>query len=195
MHILKKGKFVKLDEKYRRNELTKQILLGLAEGAFIVGAAAVAPNVLQVLKLFEPKGKDKIRRVLKGLRRRRMIEFVEKGDHQFIEITEDGYKQIKQYNFDDLSLKRRKRWDGKWHLAIFDVPERHGLARRALQEKFSQLGLYQYQKSIYAFPFDFREELEYISRFFEIERFVKYLIVEEIDDEIKLIDHFKLPSL
>jgi hypothetical protein len=46
---------------------------------------------------------------------------------------------------DDIEIKNPKKWDGKWHLAMYDFPIRFKKARNAFRFKLKQLGFFQFQ--------------------------------------------------
>lgn len=193
--ILKKEKgggykFI-LEPKYDRGELAKEILRGLAVGGIIIMSLA-APNLAQILKLFEPADRIKVRKVLKSLRGKKMVEIYEKGGETLLEVTEYGQRRILSYDVEDMVLNTKKRWDGIWRLVIFDIPERFKPARMALQEKLLHLGFYPYQRSVYVNPHRCRDEIEFLRRFFSVEKYVKYAEVTKLDDELKLINYFEL---
>lgn len=193
--LLKKGKkgeykFM-LKPKYDRGELTREILRNLAAGVFIMGSI-MAPNVAQLAALFEPADRRKIRKVLKSLKDKRLIKLVSRGDDDYIEITEFGHKKLLKYNIDDMVLNTNKRWDGIWRIVMFDIPRRYHKAGIALQAKLSELGFYRYQKSVYIIPHRCQDEVDFITHFFGVEHCVKYLELEKLEDELKLINIFEL---
>lgn len=47
-------------------------------------------------------------------------------------------------------MTENKKWDGKWRLVIWDIPEKRRLARDLLRYKLKQLGFTQWQKSVWA---------------------------------------------
>ncbi|MFC1756901.1 hypothetical protein ACFLZC_01975, partial [Patescibacteria group bacterium] len=91
---------------------------------------------------------------------------------------------------DEMILLKPKKWDGKWRLVIFDIPETKRCARDALRQKLEQLEFYQCQKSTWIHPFPCIEEIEFLKNFFNIKPFVKLFLVEEMTDG-KVLYHFK----
>src|SRR3989344_2046208 len=181
--LFKKGKnsgykFI-LEPRYDKGELTKEILRGLAVGGILIAALA-APNLAQLLELFEPADRIKVRKVLKSLRAKKFIDFYDKGGKTFLEITKAGEKRMLSYDVDDMVLNTKKRWDGTWRLVIFDIPEKFKQARFALQCKLLDLEFYPYQRSVYVTPYRCRDEIEFLRQFFSVWDYVKYAEAEEI---------------
>ncbi len=180
-----------LEPKYDKGELTREILRGLGVGGVLLMSLA-APNLAQLLKFFEPADRIKVRKVLDNLKKRRLIEVYEKDDKDYFEVTEAGRRRILEFDVEDMVLNTKRRWDGVWRGVVFDIPEMFKPARMALQQKLRELEFYPYQKSVYLTPYYCRDEIEFLSRFFAVERHVKYLEINHIDDELKLINHFEL---
>lgn len=174
---------------YSKGELAKDILKGLALGGFIVACFA-CPNFAQVAKMFKANDWDERRRLkqsLRGLEKKKLIKFDEKNDKMIIEITEDGKKKVLKYKYEEMEIKKPKKWDKLWRMVIFDIPEVHKKARNALNLKLQELGFYPLQKSVFLHPFDCRNEIDFIGEYFNVREHINYFVVNEIERE----DYFK----
>ncbi len=111
-----------------------------------------------------------------------------------MDITENGKKLIKNFNYDDLVLPRPKKWDKKWHFIIFDIPKKKKKERRALSQKLKDSGFYPLQESVFIYPYDCRDEIDFICEFLSINRYINYCLVESLDKrEGELRKIFNLP--
>jgi len=119
---------------------------------------------------------------------------MEKVGHQiYISLTEKGRKLASWLQIDDLKIKRPKKWDGKWRLAIFDISQLKKIYREAFRGKLKELGFYPLQKSVWIYPFDCRDEIELLKDFFGLnEKEVRLLICENIGKDDWLKKHFKI---
>lgn len=190
-------KYEKLEmkEKYSKGELSKEILRSLAIGGF-VAACFVAPNFAQVAKLFGAKNsKDRwrLRRTLFNLTNERLVEisYNKKGE-EIIKITGDGEKRILKYNLDDMKIPVLKKWDRWWRLIIFDIPESCKQARDALTSKLQKLGFYPLQKSVFIFPYECRDEIDFICEHFKVREYVNYFLVKKPENDKYLKQWFDL---
>ena len=95
-------------------------------------------------------------------------------------------------DFDKLILKNSDIWDKKWRVVMFDIPETHFKERRLLSYKLFELGMYQYQKSIYVYPYDCTNVIAFASKFLDVEKYVQQMTVIEIDNLPELKKFFKL---
>ncbi|MFH1956588.1 MAG: hypothetical protein ABIJ28_03015, partial [Patescibacteria group bacterium] len=125
------------------------------------------------------------------LKNQRALKFIKEENNQLIyTITEKGKEKIKKFIFDELSISIPKKWDEKWRLIIFDIPEKYKKAREAFRNKLISLDFYQCQKSVWIHPFSCESEIEFIKEILNIKPFVKVFLIEEMDDG-KTLYHFK----
>ena len=146
--------------------------------AGVLTIAAVAPNSVQMLKMFGLKDKRyKTRSVYSSLKRmqsRRLIEITENDGQTTIRITENGRKRLLNYNFETMTVPAPKKWDGKWRIVGFDIPEKKKQAREALRNKMRELGFMVLQKSLFVLPYDCKKEIEFIGEFFGVNKHIIY---------------------
>lgn len=171
----------------RGKSLTKEILFIAATGPIILSSLFL-PNASQMLKplIKWRKNWDKIdcrliRNAIKRLNKKRLVELTQKGDNLYIEITENGKKLIKNFDYDDLILPSPKKWDKKWRMVIFDIPEKKNKERRAFSLKLKDIGFYPLQKSVFIYPYDCQNEIDFVCGFLSISRYINYCTVEKID--------------
>jgi len=183
-----------------RKSLNRDILFIAAAGPIIL-ASLFLPNAPQMLKPLikwhRNWGRVKRQRIYEAVRRlnqKRLIELTQKGNNLYIEITENGKRLIKNFDYDNIELPSHKKWDKKWRLVIFDIPEKKKKERRALSVKLKDLGFYPLQESVFIYPYDCRDEIDFICEFLSINRYVNYCLVESLDKrEGELRKIFNLP--
>jgi len=160
----------------------------MAASGTLLLSSLFAPNAAQLLKPlirwrknWDEIDRKRIDNAVRRLNNKRLIELIEKGNQVFIRITVNGKNFVKRFNYDDLELLETKTWDKKWRLIIFDIPEKKKRARNALSEKLKDLGLYPLQESVFIYPFDCRDEIDFICEFLSVSRHVNYCVVESLD--------------
>lgn len=174
---------------------TKFVLMALAVGTVgFVGAAI--PGIVRTMgkypnfKRYQTK---KIRSAVQSLRRRDFIEIVqESGDKCKVTLTNKGKKRIKKFYFDSLTIPKQKKWDEKWRVVIFDVPNKLNRAREALREKIKELGFYQLQKSVWVYPYPCEDEILFVAEIFKVGNFIEIMEVNRILHGGKLRRYFGL---
>ncbi|MFA4890536.1 MAG: hypothetical protein WC587_02815 [Candidatus Paceibacterota bacterium] len=174
---------------------TKVVLavIALAGIAFVMTAA---PNIFQALKVFKKSKRysDKqLRNAFYTLKRRGFIETIkEDNDKIKVRITKKGKEKIKEFSIDTLAISKPRKWDGKWRVVIFDIPNRFNRAREALRGKLKDLGFFQIQKSVWVHPYPCEDEILFVANIFQIEPFIEILIVEEFLHGNKIRKYFNL---
>ena len=130
---------------------------------------------------------------IKKLYRSKMINWRENNDGTVtIVLSKNGKNRALQYNLDNMKIKKPVKWDGLWRVVIFDVPERLRQGRNALVEKLKKLGFFTLQKSVFIYPYECKNEIDYIVEIFNLGRYVNFMIVKEIDINSELKNKFKI---
>lgn len=132
---------------------------------------------------------DEIKERIHYLKRMGYIKtFVEKKE-KFVELSRAGYAKIKQL-LSEIIIQIPEKWDGKWRVVIFDVPEKYRTFRDSLRFKLLSLGFVKIQKSVYVFPYPCTEEIVSLSKSLSIEKNVTVMIAEIILGEENIINQF-----
>ncbi len=170
----------------RGKSLTREILFMAAAGPILL-SSLFASNAVQILKplLKWRKNWDTIDRYLihnavRRLNQKRLVELIERNGNLYIKITNSGKQLIRNFDYDDLELPKSKKWDKKWRLVIFDIPEKKNKERHALSIKLKDLGFYPLQESNYIYPYDCQDEIDFVCEFLSINRYVNYCLVESL---------------
>lgn len=183
----------------KTNSLAAKILKGIALGGLVILAASSPYFGINLLSGFKKKSskKDwwKFYRSLKYLNRRGYVKLAVTADGKIsVKIARAGEIILKKVDIDLLKIVEPKTWDGKWRLVIFDVPVSKSRSRMALTEKLKDLGFIMVQKSVWAYPYECRDEISILRKFYEIERCVSYLEVVTVEDELDWRGKFNLKN-
>jgi len=117
------------------------------------------------------------------LKKRKLIDIKQKDNKTLILLTEKGKKRKLQYDLNHLEITKPKSWDKKWRLLMFDIPENKKTVREELRNKLKDLGFYQFQKSVWIYPYPCENEIDFISEYFSIGQYLNLLTVEIIEDK------------
>lgn len=178
----------------------KFLLMTLALGG-IVFAGALAPGLLLATNDFKPDKKNKyskkeIQNAAYNLRKRKLIEIIRDNNGKItVKLTNKGKKRIKDIVFENLKIQKPKKWDKKWRILIFDIPTKPKIfnqARNAIREKVKELGFFQLQKSVWAYPFECEDEILLVSEIYNVQKYIEILTVEKLLHEKELKNKFKL---
>lgn len=131
-------------------------------------------------------------REIKRLKKRGYIALTKTQKGWLLKLLRRGEQRLNEIDFQNLKLQKQKLWDGKWRLYIFDIPEEQRTARDLLRRKLRQLGLYNVQRSVFAYPYDCRQELGMVSDHYKVTRFATYVETSFIDIDEELRKQFNL---
>lgn len=175
-----------------------KIVLALIFLGGIIVVGAVAPNIFSALGRLGPNrfSKKQVKGALDDLKKRRLIEVIkEKGNKSIVKITTKGGKRIKEFILDTLEIKKPKKWDRKWRIVIFDIPNFLNKARGALRATLKDLGMVQLQKSVWVFPYPCEDEVLFAANFLNVEKYVEIFEANYLADETtenRLLRIFKI---
>ena len=93
-------------------------------------------------------------------------------------LTREGISKALKAGF--ASEKRVKRKDGKWIMLMFDIPQTHRKARGLLNSILINLGYKMFQQSVWITPYDVSEKTEKLLQMYNLDKFVKIFLIEEI---------------
>lgn len=138
--------------------------------------------------------KKQINKAFYNMRKGELIDIVEKNGEVKIYLKEKYKIKVITRSIKLLLdfKKKKKKWNGKWFIVFFDVPENERKKRDFLRKYLKKLGFYQYQKSVYIFPFECKKEIELIKKIIEGAKYMKYIVAEEIEEEEKIKKYFNL---
>lgn len=134
-----------------------------------------------------------LRRIINEFKEKRLVDFKENSDGTIeVKLTEKGEMLVLRFDPDKLRVKIPPRWDGKWRLVIFDIPEKKVAARRALRNHLRKLGFVQLQRSVWIFPYECRNEIDFLAELFEVRNYIHYIIGEPWGQDAALRLKFNL---
>jgi len=173
------------------------VLKALALGT-ITGVMLAAPNAVQSLEkplekfFYKLDEREKIRKLSK-LRSYLKTQGLVRGDYDHgVELTNKALKRIKKYDHNSLAVKVPPKWDGKWRIVMFDIPETKRDARVGFTRKMQEMGFQILQQSVWIHPFESKPEVYSASSFYGVDKWVTYIVTDHIDNEKTLVRRFKL---
>ena len=174
----------------------QKVLLLLLGGIGL--SVARSPN--QYFKVFKEVEKEwqrindrALNNAIKNLYHSKLIREHENPDGSLtMVLTDKGRKQAITFNIDNMAIKKPKKWDKKWRLVLFDIPEKHKPAREAIRNALKRLGFYEYQKSVFIHPYECQKEIDFVVEYFNIRQYVRTLTADNLDNEIHLRKVFDL---
>jgi len=175
-----------------------KFILGSVGAVGLISMAVLAPNAVQCLEMFWGKNKRKysskyyIKRTMRRLESRGLIEIKNRYEQEFVRLTEKGRKELLKYQMREKVIEKPRKWDKKWRVVIFDIEERARNLREGLRIELTNLGFIRLQNSVWVHPYECNEAIAMIKTYFKIEANVLYMTVDEIEDDEWLKQQFDL---
>ncbi|MDP4007544.1 MAG: hypothetical protein Q8P55_03085 [bacterium] len=180
----------KIKTKYYAKEALKYLLVA---GILTIGGGPYAGMHL-VRELFKEKktSKKQTYDTFRYLRKKGLIEMRQEGHDAIIVLTPEGKRKAGKYQIDDLAIEWPKTWDRKWRIIFFDIPVTSNMVRNVFRRKLKEFGFYRLQKSVWIFPFECREEIEFLRDFLGAGKRQIICAESTIKDDGFLREHFRL---
>lgn len=181
----------------RRLGAFQQAILYAALGGVMVAIGAV-PDFSKILKYYINAKKGarfnyQAKTVLGRLAARGLITFEERGSRRYARITERG-KRILELETQKIAGTKKRKWDRRWRVVIFDIPERRRSVRVCLRRFMEEYGFVRLQNSVWIYPYDCEDLIVLAKADLRIGADVLYMIVERLERDTYLREHFALPA-
>ena len=86
----------------------------------------------------------------------------------------------------------KERWDRKWRVVAFDIPEHLATLRDKVRRILKETGFVQLQQSVWVFPHECEELVQLVKTESHLTPHILYGVLERIEDEERLRKAFKL---
>ena len=178
--------------KNHKTIMTKELLHWILLSGGVVIISILSPQLPYALLKSYLHQRSRLKERLRYLEKKGWIKVEKQGDEVIIKLVEKGKLKAIKYQVDKLKIEKPEKWDGKWRLVIFDIPDKKKIAREVLRNKLKELGFRALQKSVFILPYPCKKEIEVIKSVYELWPYVDFITADEIDNQIKLIDKFNL---
>lgn len=185
----------KLEERSRRKtrkgELQKLILESVKlAGVLTVGL--VAPNVLKAMHKLGLMPNIRQSEIVSSSASKLAKKGLLKFNGKYYELTEQGENKLRQLELRDFKLDKPKKWDRKWRVIIFDIPEKKRNVRQQIRNLFVSAGFYRLQDSVWVYPYDCEDLIGLLKTDLGVGKNILYMIVDEIENDKHLRQEFNL---
>ena len=123
--------------------------------------------------------KSALAKAIKRLRENGMVDFLDEKE-LVVRLTDEGRNQVL---WTKLKFNEEK-WDGKWRLVIWDIPEKRRKARDLLRAKLKELGFKKWQQSVWATKKNCTRPLRGFIKQIGIQDWVKVLECSDVGDNL-----------
>ncbi len=114
-------------------------------------------------------------KAVRQLREKGYLETPKDGRKILLKLTDKGKQELILRK-----LLENKKWDGKWRIVIFDVPEKYRSIRNTFRSQLKMWEFIQLQKSVWIGKKDVNKEIKKFVKQLNINDWVKILLATEI---------------
>lgn len=136
---------------------------------------------------------DNFNRSFRRLSQEKLIEEKILPDGSFkLVLTKKGKLEAKKLSLlgSSIKFKKPKRWDGKWRIVLFDIPERDRAFRDILREHLRELKFFKLQHSVFVSPYPFEKPILDLVSLYSAGPYVRVVTASYIDNASKIKNHF-----
>lgn len=194
-----KAQIKKFVEKHPIATSVSKAVLATALLGGAITIAFVAPGLVKILgknaAAQKREQKERYRKLWERfytLKKRGLFELKKENSDGSLtyQFTEKGRLVSKKFLLETLAIENPQKWDGKWRVVSFDIPEKYKLARRAFQQKLRELNFFPLQKSVWVHPSPCESEVKFLCDLLQVSPFVEIFVSGEITNG-KLIYYFQ----
>ena len=176
-----------------------QVLLATIAVGGILTLSVAAPGFITAFGKYKAKRKQEQRARYQQVwanfyRLKKEHSLVYKGntnEEMVYELSNKGQKRLRKFLLDTLEIASPKRWNGKWHIILFDIPVgKRKSIRNSFREKLRNLGCYQYQRSVWVHPFPCEAEIGFLKEYYGLGPHVAVWNTKEMPSG-RVLYHFK----
>jgi len=108
---------------------------------------------------------------------------------EFVKLTKAGQLQALLIK---AKINKPPKWDGKWRLIVYDIPEDSREHRHQFRTLLKQNGFYKLQASVFISPYPLnREAIKYLEET-GLSKYIRIGRIDELDNDKDLKKHFNL---
>ncbi|MDH4330110.1 MAG: hypothetical protein OEV93_00985 [Candidatus Moranbacteria bacterium] len=182
---------------YRIGPVQKKIIVTLV-GGVVLGSTSSPRQYFKVLREIKREWKNinsrSFSRSMQRLSREKLIEkkMLPNGNFK-LELTKKGKNEARKLSLlgSSVACKKPKKWDGKWRIVIFDIPEKDRIFRGILREHLYELKFAKLQQSVFVSPHPFERAILELTRLYSAERYVRVITALKIDNEQEIKKKFQ----
>ncbi len=128
-------------------------------------------------------------KIMMGLEKRGIIKIFKDKNGKHIQLTPKGRIEV---FLEKAKIVEHGSWDGKFRMAVFDIPEDARSERNKLRKLLKINGYKKLQQSVFINPYPLNEEgIKYLQETGLI-KYIRIFRIDKADDEESLLKMFKL---
>ena len=167
----------------RRTKVQEAILTALVSGGRMGGDLLLKQVVDTLLgtdfSTTPPRRGDVVKSAASRLVKRGLLKF-ENGHYV---ATSRGAQVLGDWHMSNYRIKIPRKWDKKWRVIIFDIPEKKRRIRDHVRDILVAAGFQRLQDSVWVYPYDCEDVIGLMKTELGIGKYLLYMIVDQIEND------------
>lgn len=180
--------------KRKKKHDIQKVILNIVSNAGLISLALIAPKTIRYLKDYGLDPRERQKEIIKKSKDRLIKKGLLEYKDGFLKITEKGQSELNLFEMKDFGKVKPKKWDGRWRVLIFDIPEKRKLLREKVRNTFIDIGFVCLQDSVWMYPYDCEDFVNLLKADFKVGKDLLYLIVDTLENDKQFRKYFDLPE-
>ena len=126
---------------------------------------------------------------LNRLEEKGWIKILKEKENEFVRLTKEGQLQALLVK---AKIQKPQKWDGKWRLIVYDIPEDSKDQRDMFRKLLKTNGFYKLQASVFISPYPLNREAIVYLRETGLDKYIRIARIDEMDSSKNLKKYFGL---
>ncbi len=177
---------------------TERVALQVIGAVGLIALVAVAPGMGLVLKrlgIHKKLNKSYASTLTSRLIQRGYMTIEVRDGKKYARLTPHGRKRLEEYQKQHRRIqgvKKSERWDGKWRIVTFDIPERFRRSRDQIRYELREAGFVRLHKSVWVTPYPCAEFVALLKADQHVGKNLLYIVADKIEYGHELRKTFNL---
>ncbi|MDP3763821.1 MAG: CRISPR-associated endonuclease Cas2 [bacterium] len=170
-------------ENIRKTKVQEAILMAIVSNGRMGGDVLVKQVIDSLLETdfstTSPRRSEIVKSAANRLNRKGLVTF----NGKYYSLAPVGETLLSNWQMSNYKIKRPKKWDKKWRVVIFDIPEKKKGIRDQVRKILSATGFRRLQNSVWVYPYDCEDVIGLMKIKLGIGRYLLYMIVDQIEND------------
>lgn len=177
------GKLEKREAKLVRRTKIQEAILGTIASGGRLGSELIVGQIIENLTGIDypvsARRNDIILSAAYRLRKSGLIGFQD----GYYYLTGKGTKLLEKWQMSNYLIRKPRKWDNKWRVIIFDIPEKKRRQRTRAREILKAAGFQRLQDSVWVYPYDCEDVIGLMKTDLGIGKYLLYMIVDQLEND------------
>ncbi|OHA93433.1 MAG: hypothetical protein A3H52_01905 [Candidatus Zambryskibacteria bacterium RIFCSPLOWO2_02_FULL_39_26] len=178
--------------KRKRKENIQKAILTSVKTAGLLSLAILAPNSIRYLKSLGIIPGKRQKEIIYASKNRLINKGLLSNRSGFLELTKKGEAKLEFLEMTDWKIDKPRKWDKKWRMLVFDIPESRKSLRNKIRLTLMNIGFLRLQDSVWIYPHPCEDLVNLLKVDFRVGKDLLYIIADSIENDKKFRNNFNI---